>query len=246
MQALNEWVRLGTTAGWNELVVDRSGFQREFVRLVGGCPQAAGRVLDIGCGGRIPEPLAGLATRFGTLDGVDPDPDVAKHPLLERRWHGCFEAMDVPGETYDLAYAYNVMEHLADPRPFLARVQQVLRPGGVFWALTPNQRHPFAILSRSIELMGLKGFARQKIGRAANGEMCVNDYPAYYRCNSPGAVQRAIRGLGFSRATFYFHPCLQWDTYFPRVLRWFPRGYDFVAGTRLAPFMQIFMMRLDK
>ena len=102
------------------------------------------------------------------------------------------------------------------------------------------------MLSRSIELIGLKGFARRKLGRSASGEMCVNDYPAYYRCNSPGAVQRAIRGLGFSRATFYFHPCLQWDTYFPRCLRWFPRGYDFVAGTRAASFMQIFIMRLDK
>jgi SAM-dependent methyltransferase len=245
-QALSEWVRLGGTAEWNELVVDRSGFQREFVRLVSECPQISGRVLDIGCGARLPEPLTGLARRFGALDGVDPDSEVARHPLLAQRWHGCLESSAVPESAYDLAYAYNVVEHLGDPRPFFTKVHQILKPSGVFWALTPNQWHPFAMLSRSIELIGLKGFARRKLGRSASGEMCVNDYPAYYRCNSPGAVQRAIHGLGFSRATFYFHPCLQWDTYFPRCLRWFPRGYDFVAGTRAASFMQIFIMRLDK
>jgi len=245
-QTFPEWVRLGTTAGWNELVVDRSGFQREFVRLVSECPQLGGRVLDIGCGSRLPDPLVDLVRRIGSLDGVDPDPGVTHHPFLENRWQGCFETSAVPSSTYDMAYAYNVVEHLSEPGPFFAKVHQVLKPGGTFWALTPNQHHPFALLSRSIELIGLKGFARRKMGSNESGEMCVNDYPAYYHCNSPSAVQRAIRGLGFSRATFYFHPCLQWDTYFPPFLRWFPRSYDFLAGTRVVSLMQIFMMRLDK
>src|SRR5262249_774007 len=148
--------------------------------------------------------------------------------------------------TYDLAYAYNVLEHIAQPRPFFRKVHQVLKPGGVFWALTPNHWHPFALLSRLIEQLGLKGLARARMGRMKNGTMRVNDYPAYYRCNSPRAIHHAIRDLGFSRATFYFHPCLQWDTYFPALLKWAPRAYDFLVGTRLAPFMQIFILRLDK
>jgi SAM-dependent methyltransferase len=243
---LSQSLRLGSSADWSELLRNRGGFQAEFTRLVSACPQVGGRVLDIGCGGALPPALAGLASREGTLDGVDPDPAVESHPLLARRWHSPFETSVVPGAAYDLAYAYNVVEHLAQPRPFFEGVQRVLKPGGVFWALTPNVRHPFAILSRTIERIGLKGMARRKMGRSDSGAMRVNDYPAYYRGNSPRAVLRAIRGLGFSRATFYFHPCLQWDTYFPRCLRWAPRAYDFVIGTRIASCMQIFMMRLDK
>lgn len=73
-QTFPEGVRLGAAAGWNELVVDRSGFQREFVRLASECPQISRRVLDIGCGARLPD----LARRVGSLDGVDPNPGVIR------------------------------------------------------------------------------------------------------------------------------------------------------------------------
>jgi SAM-dependent methyltransferase len=243
---LNQSVRLGQEARWADLDRDRAGFQTEFVRLVGDCPQASGRVLDIGCGAEVPAPLRMLARQFGSLDGVDPEPGVAKHPLLQQRWNCTFEKAPIPPGSYDLAYAYNVLEHIASPAPFFGKVCQALKPGGVFWALTPNRSHPFALLSRSIELVGLKGLARQRLGAQTDGKMRVNDYPAYYRCNSPRRVLRALAGLGFSRATFYFHPCLQWDTYFPGALRWAPHAYDFLLGARLAPLMQIFIVRLDK
>ena len=46
--------------------------------------------------------------------------------------------------------------------------------------------------------------------------------------------------------TFLFHPCVQWDNYFPAWLRWAPRGYDFMFGSRFTPLMQVFMLRLEK
>jgi hypothetical protein len=102
------------------------------------------------------------------------------------------------------------------------------------------------MLSRFIEIIGLKGYARRKLGIAETGKMRVNDYPAYYRCNSPRAVQRAMRGSSFTKASFFFHPCAQWDNYFPAWLRWAPRAYDFVLGSRITPLMQVFMLRLQK
>jgi SAM-dependent methyltransferase len=241
-----EWSRLGSEFAWHQLLEDRSSFQRAFVRLLLESPQLSGKVLDIGCSGNLPEALRGLENRFGSLDGVDPNPAVARHPLLQRHWHGMFECADTPPDNYDLAYSYNVLEHIAEPRPFFEKVFSVLKPGGVFWGLTPNSQHPFAVLSRSIEVAGLKGLFRRQIGHDESGNMRVNDYPAYYRCNSPSSVRRAIRGIGFSQASFYFHPCVQWDTYFPRVLRWAPRFYDFCLGTRWAPGMQILIMKLEK
>jgi SAM-dependent methyltransferase len=237
---------LDVEGGWRGLFAERTAFEGAFARLLWEAPQRHGRVLDIGCGDNLPAALACLRGQFGTLDGVDPDPAIARHPLLKQRWQAPLEASGVPDEAYAMAYAYNVVEHLPDPRPFLKKVHALLEPGGVFYALAPNAVHPFAVLSRSIEVVGLKEFARKRIGLAETGEMRVNDYPAYYRCNSPSAVRRAIRGIGFREVTFYFHPCVQWDNYFPRCLRWAPHTYDYVLGSRLTSLMQVFMFRLQK
>jgi SAM-dependent methyltransferase len=242
----NESVRLGKESAWGQLLKDRSGFQREFVRLLQQTPQFQGRVLDIGCGSDLPHPLQCLKGKYGTLDGVDPSSEIAGHPLLQRRWSACFETSEAPDQAYDLAFAYNVLEHIEIPRPFFEKLGKVLKPRGVFWGLTPSAWHPFAWLSRSIELSGLKSFARAKIGRDATGAMAVNDYSAYYRCNSKNAINKAIHGLGFSRATYFYHPCLQWDTYFPKRLRWLPHAYDYLIGSRMTMGMQILIVRLDK
>ena len=238
--------RLGTDIPWAELDKDRRSFQRGFVQLLLEALQFRRHVLDIGCGSELPAALKPITGRYGSLDGVDPSPAVARHPLLERRWNAPFESSDVPAEAYDLVYAYNVLEHIADPAPFFRKVHSVLKPGGVFFGLTPNGWHPFALLSRLIEIIGLKSYARQKIGRDETGAMAVNDYPAYYRCNTPLTLSRAVRSLNFRQATYYYFPCLQWDTYFPKRLRWTPRLYDFCIGARLRPFMQIFIVRLEK
>jgi len=244
---LTNVIPLGRHIPWLELDQDRHSFQREFVRMAMDCSGFTGRVLDIGCGGQLPSALQPFAGALRNVDGVDPSASIRDHPLLERRWQGAFESSDVPEDSYDFAYAYNVLEHIAEPRTFFEKVHAVLKPGGVFLGLTPSATHPFALLSRSIELVGLKGYAREKIGRSEEtGEMAVNDYPAYYRCNSPAAVARAVRGLKFRRATYYYFPCLQWDTYFPRALRWVPRMYDYTLGTRVSRLMQIFIVRLEK
>jgi SAM-dependent methyltransferase len=239
-------VRADIPVSWPILDADRSGFQDYFVQLLLESPGLKGRVLDIGCGRNLPTALQELAGQYGTIDGIDPDPAIAMHPLLSHRWNSPFETSAVPESNYDLAYAYNVLEHIADPRAFFSKVCGVLKENGVFWALTPNGHHPFPVLSRSIERLGLKGMARRRIGRDESGAMRVNDYPAYYRCNTSRSVLSAIRGLGFQSATFFHYPCVQWDTYFPSWLRWSPRAWDLALGTRFTTLMQILIIKLDK
>ena len=108
---------------WPVLDADRSGFQEYFQQLLLDTPGLKGRVLDIGCGGNLPTALQGLAGHYGTIDGIDPDPAIAMHPLLNRRWNSPFEASTLPEGNYDLAYAYNVLEHIADPVGFLRKVR---------------------------------------------------------------------------------------------------------------------------
>jgi SAM-dependent methyltransferase len=43
-----------------------------------------------------------------------------------------------PDGHFDVIIASELIEHLADPRSFLIEIARILRPGGLFWATTPN------------------------------------------------------------------------------------------------------------
>lgn len=218
---------------------DRSMFQAEFCRRLLAEPGIHGRVIDIGCGPRLPEVLGALEPALNNLDGVDPMPGTAsRHPLLKNYWEAPFEDADIPTGSYDLAYAYNVAEHISDPAPFFEKVRSILKPGGVFWALTPHRHHPFARIVRVVERLGLKGHAAER-------NEGINQYPAYYRLNSAKAVEIAVSQYGFASAELVYIPCLQWDQYFPRSLRWMPHIYDRVAGLHFRRFMLLLAYRLS-
>jgi SAM-dependent methyltransferase len=219
--------------------IQRDRFQKRFRELLFAEPQLRGRVLDIGCGSEFPLPLRGIEKLPERIDGVDVSDAVMSHPGLCERWQSPLETAPIPSGSYDLAYAYNVLEHIPNPAPFLSALFRVLKPGGVFWALTPYGPHPFCRLSRSIEVLGGKGwFARRNEG--------VNDYPAYYRLNSIGSVTARAEEAGFASATFYRFPCVNWDTYFPSALKWLPHLYDSLLGTRISSCMQVLAFRASR
>lgn len=227
---------------------DRSGFQTAFRDLLIGdlreLPENA-RVLDVGCGGDIPRGLAPIQPYLRRCDGVDPDPDVERHPGLVNRFHGTLEEAPLQTSAYDLAFAYNVIEHVDDPAGFLRKLHDVLKPGAVFWALTPHANHPFCLLSRSIELLGFKKTAADRL-EAAEGKRIVNDYPAYYRLNRAGAIARQAEACQFAEADFYYFPCRQWDRYFPSITRIAPWLYDATVGMRFRACMLLLAFRLRK
>lgn len=215
---------------------DKSLAQQAFTRLLRQDGQVTGDLLDIGAG---PGPNPFLANVFGedaVIDGVDIDPCVLENKQLRRCWHSPFETSDIPSNHYGLATAYNVVEHIDAARPFFEKLADVLKPGGVFWAYTPNARHPFAILSRSIELIGLKG-------HFAAVDESVNDYPAYYRLNSLPTVTKTIRDLPFVSAKFYYLYVPGWVNYFPKAIQFAPKMYDAVTAGRSTG---VIVYRLEK
>jgi SAM-dependent methyltransferase len=214
--------------------------QVAFGKLIAAEPGARGRVLEIGCGPALHPAIACLADLPAQLDGVDPSEEVHRHPHLSLRWQAPLEEAAVPENTYDLAVAFNVVEHLANPRPFLEAVHRVLKPGGVFWALTPHANHPFCMLSRALDVMTVKYvIARHNAG--------VNDYPAYYRLNRKRQVRRAIKGLGFDAPRFEHFTAPGWHVgYFPRALHWGPVLFDRLLGDRFKTFHLIFAFALRR
>jgi SAM-dependent methyltransferase len=201
-----------------------------------------GSVLDIGCGGDFPRHprVRCVLMQAERVDGVEPDPVVEDHPHLAGRWCCGIEEADLPQEFYDAAIAFWVAEHLKDADAFLRKTHGALKPGGVLYAFTPHALHPFAVLSRIVNDVRLKsswrGVAKRKI----------NEYPAYYRVNRQGAIAPAADRAGFARAEFHYLPCVQWDSYFPRSLRFLPHVYDRALGIRFRRLAQILIFKLEK
>ncbi len=212
-----------------------------FRELVTADVGSRGRVLDIGCGTKANPAVEEIYARAAVVHGIDPVAGVLTHQALaeEGRWCGELESAALPVGFYDMAFAYNVVEHVRDPAGFLAAAYNVLRPGASLWFLTPNGSHPFCVLSRSLELAGAKSLIARR-------NPAVNDYPAYYRLNRRRSVVRHAAAAGFDSARFVYVPCMQWDRYFPSWLRWGPWLYDGTVGLRLPSAMQIMICRLTK
>jgi len=94
-------------------------------------------LLDVGCGpGNI---TRGLFERVapGAVVGVDASSDViahasAQHADVQLEWRVA-DAYDLPFDdnTFDVAHAHQVLQHLADPVAALAEMRRVVKPGRV-------------------------------------------------------------------------------------------------------------------
>jgi 2-polyprenyl-3-methyl-5-hydroxy-6-metoxy-1,4-benzoquinol methylase len=104
-------------------------------------PQAAMRILDIGCGtGFVDHSLSKLGHQ---VVGVDFDPKAIEihkrvYPDLDARVHQAEEALNgILDEPADVVLAVEVVEHLYRPMRFLEEARAALRPGGHLILSTP-------------------------------------------------------------------------------------------------------------
>jgi len=101
------------------------------------------RVLDAGCGAGYGS--AELAHEAERVTGIDRDPGALEFARANYSFsnltfeHGDCEALAYDAGAFDLVVAFEVIEHLADWRGFLAEVRRVLSPGGQFVVSTPNK-----------------------------------------------------------------------------------------------------------
>jgi 2-polyprenyl-3-methyl-5-hydroxy-6-metoxy-1,4-benzoquinol methylase len=110
--------------------------------------------LDIGCG------MGGYliaAQRLGMKPiGIEPSEAHAHIPRtllnLDVRV-GYFSPSAVEGQTFDAVMVSHVVEHIFDPRPFIADVMKVVAPGGRAVFITPNARSTVTHLTRSAWVM---------------------------------------------------------------------------------------------
>lgn len=99
-----------------------------------------GRVLDVGCMFGF---LLDEARRLGIeTHGIElsPGPAAAAAAKGHAVFTGTIEAYaaDHPGTKFDAIFAQHVLEHVADPRSFLATARELLAPGGRVVICVPN------------------------------------------------------------------------------------------------------------
>jgi 2-polyprenyl-3-methyl-5-hydroxy-6-metoxy-1,4-benzoquinol methylase len=198
-----------------------------------------GRVLDVGCrekpGAIQQQEVVKMAAQ---CDGVDPDESVLRNPFIKERWHGFFDDAPVPEGAYDAVVAFLVVEHVTNPETFLKAAFRALKPGGVFYATTPHRWHPFPMIVTIFELTKIKYLL-------SKGNKDLNDYPAYYRLNSAGAVRKFAQQAGFKRAEVIYHPA-RFEKYFPKPLRFLGVMYDWLLGYRFRACTCQIMIKLEK
>lgn len=109
---------------------------------------AAGRLLEVGCS-------TGFFLNAARLEfdcrGVEPSiwaAGIARERFGLEIHRGSFETFDAEPASFDAVAMIDVIEHVLDPASVVRRVASLLRPGGVFYVVTPD------ISSLSARLLG--------------------------------------------------------------------------------------------
>lgn len=148
-----------------------------FLREVEEHVDAVATVLDVGAG-------AGDRNRYDfkgrvrQMLGTDLDPRVLENPLLDEGRICDGKTLPFDPGSVDLAFSIYVHEHIAAPREFTGEIFRVLRPGGKYFALSPNKFHyvPF--------IAGLTPTAFHKWVNRKRGRPDEDTFPTYYRLNT--------------------------------------------------------------
>ena len=153
------WDPKGSSAMLHRLNPVRLGFIRHAIDLHWGSdiasvrPLAGKAALDVGCGaGLLAEPLARLGAKVTAIDAAPEVIAVAKahaagQGLAIDYRHSAVE--DLNGR-FDLVTAMEVIEHVAEPRAFLASLAARLAPGGLLILSTPNRTARSRLLMISV------------------------------------------------------------------------------------------------
>ncbi len=134
-----------------------------------------GRLLDIGCSCGYFMEVA--ASRGYDVQGVEFSRSAiatANPGIRSRIFEGTLESLPVNG-LFDVASAFDLIEHVHSPRSFLRRCATLLKPGGILVISTPDTGHFLRFLMRSRwpmlqPMQHLNLFSRRALAAALHAE----------------------------------------------------------------------------
>ena len=118
--------------------------------LVNKLVKTGDRWADVGCGRDIFLSNAALAEvlsrRCKHLLGIDPDPNIRDNPFIHEGFEGVVEDYQGPS-AFDVVTLRMVAEHIVNPSRAMAKISELLRPGGMAVIYTPNKWSPIPIIT---------------------------------------------------------------------------------------------------
>ena len=183
------------------------------------------KILDVGCGTGLgvgeesgESTLRAIKAVTSEYWGCEPDPAVKPSGLLDHCLLGTLETAKLPDNYFDILYAHYVVEHVAQPGPFMRRAYELLKVGGKFVFITPNSAHYFVRIARIVAALNLE----VPILKLLHPGAAAAHYPTRYLLNDPSAIEAYAAEAGFSRCDFAYLDHGDLRGYFPRGLQWIP------------------------
>ena len=154
-------------------------------------PARGARLIEVGAGfGRLAGEYAGY-DRVVLLDSSEVHVRAANEALSGNPrfeiYLGDALALPFPDAAFDVAVCVRVLHHFNDPRPLIAELGRIVRPGGVLVLEFANKRNLKSIARRLLR--------RQIWSPFASGSVA---YKPYHYDHAPVDVRRALRLAGFS------------------------------------------------
>ena len=134
-----------------------------------------------------------------------------------------------------------VVEHVSRADEFLSACKSLLRPGGSFYAVTPNLWHYFGMMTTVSNRLGIEDWLLERL----RGPQVKNSYhfPTHYNLNNVRTIERSCERVGFSQTEFrLYDPPDRFSGYLPKPLRWFPYLWSHAVYKLYLPQLMGMMM----
>jgi len=162
-----------------------------------GAPLAGVDLIDIGCGaGLFAEPLARLGAEVIGVDPAAAAIDVARRHAEETGAKLAYRAATVEElgaeeRLFDVVSAMEVIEHVADPKSFVAAAASLVKPGGLFLASTLNR----TLKSFALAIVGAEYVLRWLEPGTHRWEQFVTPIELTAAARAAGLTRVSVRGV---------------------------------------------------
>ena len=181
-----------------------------------------GRLLEVGCGDG--DLLAAAERRGYEVTGVEYSEHAAERARAGlargRVLVGELSQVDLPAEAFDVCILADVIEHVRDPRSFLATVRARLKPGGWLLIATPTTDSWSARLMRrrwmEFKTEHMSYFSRRTMESllSQTGFQSIRFFPGY-----------KMISLHYVKAHFESYPVPRWTSLARFAMGWLPRSW---------------------
>lgn len=152
-------------------------------------------ILDFGAGRgaqsdiawKYPREMLNFKGKVAKAVGIDVDDAVLQNPMLDEA-HVFTPGDPLPfaDSSFDLIFSDWVLEHVDDPEAFASEVLRLLKPGGWFFARTPN-RHGAIALAATI----IPNSLHKRVLKHLQPDRQVQDiFPTRYRLNTRSTIRK--------------------------------------------------------